>query len=101
MVVKTKKILEILIKKLGGFLLFWIIVIAYCLTSKVNAVGASAPTVNGLFHGDGDSGRYLKIAVEANNRGDLYAYTDGTRLYFAVIVSANVNDNVFDASVNP
>ncbi|MDZ7370762.1 MAG: GEVED domain-containing protein, partial [candidate division KSB1 bacterium] len=42
-----------------------------------------------------------KIAVEANNRGDLYAYTDGTRLYFAVIVSANVNDNVFDASVNP
>lgn len=101
MIMKTKRLLEILIKKLGGLILFWAIVIAYCLTSKVNAVGASAPTVNGLFHGDGDSGRYIKIAVEADNRGDLYAYTDGTRLYFAVIVSTNVNDNVFDASVNP
>lgn len=56
----------------------------------------NAPTVNGLFYGDGDHERYVPIATSAEG-GRLYGYFDTTsgRYYAAVVVSRNVNENVF------
>ncbi|MBW1789710.1 MAG: hypothetical protein JRK53_24365, partial [Deltaproteobacteria bacterium] len=60
---------------------------------------AQPPTVNGLFYGDGD---YLHYNLYAENpgRAKLYYYVDDSSapqiyLYAALVLSHNVNDNVF------
>jgi len=53
----------------------------------------AAPTVNGLFYGDGDDGRYVLIGESARG-SKLYAYMDGTTYYSALVVDRNVKDNV-------
>lgn len=60
---------------------------------------AAPPTVNGLFYGDGDNGRYAHWATSMLG-SKLYVYVDvpSTRLYVALVVDRSVNDNVFGAS---
>jgi hypothetical protein len=60
------------------------------------APDGNVPTVNGLFYGDGDHERYVPIATSAEG-GRLYGYFDTTsgRYYAAVVVSRQVNENVF------
>jgi len=61
-----------------------------------STLSAQAPTVNGLFYGDGDYQRYIFWAEAQEARGDLYYYIDGDILYLAVVASENLTcDNVF------
>ncbi|UCE19139.1 MAG: hypothetical protein JSV84_01980, partial [Gemmatimonadota bacterium] len=55
----------------------------------------TAPTVNGLFYGDGDTLNYYLLAEEIDGRGSLYYNLVGDTLYIAMVVDATVNDNVF------
>lgn len=75
-------------------------------TRADEAAPQAAPTVNGLFYGDGDYTRYTEYAVSppleegGRTRGTLYKSEvisgDGdTWLYFAMVVDRSVNDNVF------
>jgi len=54
-----------------------------------------APTVNGLFFGDGDNTRYQLYAVSQYG-SRLYFYLDNPVLYVALVISHSFNDNVFD-----
>ncbi len=94
---KIKMATKLLERNFWRVLFSWIIAVAIIPGQIVEAVVA-APQVNGLFYGDGDVNVYTKVASALNNRGTVYAYNDGTKLYFAVVVSATVNDNVFDKS---
>ncbi len=53
------------------------------------------PTVNGLFYGDGDNETYSLLGSALDGRGSTYYVLDGDILYIAVVVSYDVNDNVF------
>jgi hypothetical protein len=59
------------------------------------------PTVNGLFHGDGDVNRYQPYAT-SNGGSVLYSYYDAPtqRLYVALVVSHSVNDLVCSPQSN-
>jgi hypothetical protein len=62
------------------------------------------PTVNGLFWGDGDWERYGDYYAKATaSDSKLYRFVDGAneRLYVALVVDGNFNDNVFDYSLTP
>jgi len=63
---------------------------------KGDVPSPGAPTVNGLFYGDGDVNRYLFLN-EDPGRGAVYYYLDDDNgiLYIAVVVNESVNDNVF------
>ena len=56
---------------------------------------AQAPTVNGLFYGDGDNSRYVPYATSVGG-SVLYSYLDPptNRLFVALVVSQAVNDMV-------
>ncbi len=58
------------------------------------------PTVNGLFWGDGDHEIYEFYAKAYASDSKLYTYVDdhNNRLYVALVVDGNWNDNVFDAT---
>ena len=56
---------------------------------------AVAPTVNGLFYGDGDAANYTLLASNGDERGDLYYSVVDDVLYLAVVMNRTVNDNVF------
>jgi len=68
---------------------------------KGDSPSSGAPTVNGLFYGDGDVNRYLFLNEDLG-RGAVYYYLDDDTdtLYIAVIVNASVNDNVFGNTDN-
>ena len=70
--------------------------LAAIVLSACCASAQTIPTVNGLFYGDGDYERYVPIATSAEG-GRLYGYFDTTtgRYYAAVVVSRQVNENVF------
>lgn len=55
---------------------------------------AAAPTVNGLFYGDGDESRYVLYNTSIGG-SKLWYTVAGNRLYVALVVSRDVNDNVF------
>ncbi|MBW1817192.1 MAG: hypothetical protein JRJ60_08525, partial [Deltaproteobacteria bacterium] len=60
---------------------------------------AQLPTVNGRFYGDGDYSIY-NLYAENPDRAKLYYYVDDSSapqiyLYAALVLSHNVNDNVF------
>lgn len=65
------------------------------LAVAVSGASAQPPTVNGLFHGDGDNTRYAPYAT-SNGGSVLYSYYDAptTTLYVALVVSHAVNDLV-------
>jgi hypothetical protein len=65
-----------------------------CLLPVADAL-AAPPTVNGLFYGDGDDGRYQPYATSIGG-SVLYAYFDAPnkRLYVALVVDHAVNDLV-------
>jgi hypothetical protein len=54
----------------------------------------AAPTVNGLFYGDGDQGRYVLYNTSIGG-SKLWYTVSGNRIYVALVVSRTVNDNVF------
>ena len=56
----------------------------------------AAPTVNGLFYGDGDDALYTLVNTSYYG-SHRYAYYDSptTMLYVAMVVDPSVNDNVF------
>ena len=66
------------------------------LLSTAGIASAQAPTVNGLFYGDGDNTRYVEWNTSYYG-SKLYTYFDrpGTTLYVALVVDPFVNDNVF------
>ncbi len=54
----------------------------------------AAPTVNGLFYGDGDEHAYVLYNTSIGG-SKLWYTVSGNRLYVALVVSRDVNDNVF------
>lgn len=56
----------------------------------------AAPTVNGLFYGDGDVDEYafLQNDTTGGSRGKLYVAQEGSTVYLALVVDETVNDNV-------
>jgi len=56
----------------------------------------AAPTVNGLFYGDGDVDEYafLQNDTTGGSRGKLYAAQEGSTVYLALVVDETVNDNI-------
>jgi len=62
--------------------------------------GWGAPTVNGLFYGDGDITQYPSIPYAVSTSGSkLYlSYVNGT-VYVALVVDRVVNDNAFDSGL--
>jgi hypothetical protein len=63
------------------------------------AEAAGAPTVNGLFFGDGDNNLYVPYATSEYG-SILYVYFANPNLYVALVVDRSVNDNVFSPSSN-
>jgi choice-of-anchor A domain-containing protein len=55
-----------------------------------------APTVNGLFYGDGDDARYSLYSTAASG-SKLYFNVTNDVLYVALVVDRSVNDIVFDS----
>jgi hypothetical protein len=76
----------------------WCAALLLCLLPIGDAL-AAPPTVNGLFYGDGDDGRYVHWATSLLG-SKLYVYVDvpSTTLYVALVVDRSVNDNVFGDS---
>ena len=62
---------------------------------KVNA----APTVNGLFYGDGDENQYVLYNTSIGG-SKLWYTVYGNTLYVALVVDRSVNDNVFAPKTN-
>jgi hypothetical protein len=58
------------------------------------AEAASPPDVNGLFYGDGDNNDYVLYGMSEYGSG-LYIYFDNPIIYVALVVTRDVNDNVF------
>ena len=70
--------------------------LALILGVQVDAFSQNAPTVNGLFYGNGDNERYNLYSESPNGSKLYFNVTDGT-LYVALVVDPeNVNDNTFD-----
>jgi hypothetical protein len=71
----------------------------FVLTPAQPIAADPAPTVNGLFYGDGDNTIYTLLNTSYFG-SKLYAYYDAptTTLYVALVVDRSVNDNVFGAS---
>ncbi|NQU41233.1 MAG: hypothetical protein HQ523_14890 [Lentisphaerae bacterium] len=62
---------------------------------------AAAPTVNGLFYGDGDSLNYPATPYASSTGGsDLFITLQSNTLYVALVVDWFVNDNVFSPKTN-
>ncbi|UCE20311.1 MAG: hypothetical protein JSV84_08240 [Gemmatimonadota bacterium] len=55
----------------------------------------TAPTVNGLFYGDGDYDNYYFLMRGTSGRGDVYYNLLGDTLYLLMLVDEIANDNVF------
>ncbi len=58
------------------------------------ATATAAPTVNGLFFGDGDQNRYVLYNTSVGGSKLWYTVADN-RLYVALVVDRSVNDNLF------
>ncbi|MFO7937733.1 MAG: hypothetical protein R6V06_09040, partial [Kiritimatiellia bacterium] len=54
----------------------------------------AAPTVNGLFYGDGDENSYVLYNTSVGG-STLWYTVANNRLYVALVVNRNVNDNLF------
>ena len=68
--------------------------------------GPPPPNVKGLFWGDGDHAVYEAIAWGTASDSVLYKYvnpvvTADRRLYVALVVDGNLNDNAFDSEYGP
>jgi len=77
---------------------------SFAAPAQPTSAAGEPPNVNGLFWGDGDYIKYQAngpIATGVSSDSALYAYqaNDG-RLYVALVVDGNVNDNVFDQGKN-
>lgn len=65
------------------------------------STGLAQPVINGLFYMDGDNHQYPAIPSAQSAAGSkLYVRLVDGRLYVALVVAREVNDNVFDASAN-
>jgi hypothetical protein len=75
---------------------------AVLVATPLGGAYAQAPTVNGLFYGDGDDARYVKYATSVYG-SKLYLYFDAptATLYVALVVDTAVNDNVFGKPDSP
>ena len=62
-----------------------------------SALVHAAPTVNGLFHGDGDANRYVLYNTSVGG-SKLWYTVAGNRLFVALVVDRSVNDNVFSSN---
>ena len=69
---------------------------AISITALSTSAIAQAPTVNGLFYGDGDNQRYPSTPYAQSEYGsNLYLTLINNTLYVALVVDRSVNDNVF------
>lgn len=82
----------------GGMLLLAAVLVA----APWGGAFAQAPTVNGLFYGDGDGAKYVEYATSVYG-SKLYLYFDAptATLYVALVVNTVVNDNVFGQPASP
>jgi len=80
-----------LMKKIYALVIFLLILVLQNLIAE--------PTVNGLFYGDGDQSEYVLYNTSIGG-SKLWYTVSGNRLYVALVLDRNVNENVFSPKSN-